>query len=55
MNLFINENVSEPTKRQNTEQLKNFQKNASLIYINKECGKMKENDDHNTLQDGLEE
>ena len=44
LDVFINANVSEPTKRQNTEQLKNFQKNASLIYINKECGKMKENE-----------
>lgn len=43
IDIYINANVSEPTKRANTETLKNFQKNASLININKECEKMKEN------------
>ena len=41
---YINSNVSEPTKRANTETLKNFQKSAPLININKGSGKMKEND-----------
>jgi len=44
IDIYINSNVSEPTKRANTETLKNFQKNASLININKDSGKMKENE-----------
>ena len=43
IDIYINANVSEPTKRVNTETLKKFQKNASLININKECEKMKQN------------
>lgn len=41
---FINANVSEPTKRQNTQKLKNFQKTCTLIYTNKDAQKMKENE-----------
>lgn len=47
---LINANVSAPTKRQNTEKLKNFQNNATLINIYKGCVKMKENDNKHIIR-----
>lgn len=43
LDIYINATVSEPTKRANTEIFKTFQKSASLININKDSVKMKEN------------
>lgn len=43
IDIFINSKVSEPTKRANTQTLKNFQKTCTLINYNKDTPNLKEN------------
>lgn len=43
IDIYINSNVSEPTKRANTQMLKNFQKTCTLNSINKDTQNLKEN------------